>query len=607
MTLYRGIGTTDTTGAVGATQSEEVQTATASQTVFTLTTISFQPGEGNLVIYINGVRQETSAYTEGSDGVTVTFSAGLEVGDTVAFVSGEILSSISGSNATNITYNPVGGTATTVHEELADLRVYTPTGGTATTIAAKLAETVSVLDFGATGDGSTDDTAAIQDAIEYVSGLVTGGGEVIFPAGVYLHDTGFTVEASIITLRFLQGSRLKATAAMNYQIAIGDGVNRKEEIIIIDPYLDGNSLANFGIGDLGTRISGVFGGYFKNHIEYHVLQEPTTADYSEFFFVKRCQGFDAKGLYKHLATSIGRATDTIIEDNVMFRPTLWLASITSGQRFKIQRNMVGSQTAAYSGGVFITASDSHTLTHTAEHIITDLYVESNSTYGTGMEAVVIENQSTTQSVTGCVIDNVRVEPSSKVAIARISNPAAGGSRQHTITGIDPKGGFSSSITIGSNVAYTRISSKNADANLDAYIADSGTYTVINKQLQQAAGKDNPVTTGAVGDIIRNTSNDSLWTRDHDGNYIQVGHGTIVHSETIDIASVASGGTISVVVATISGVTLGDYAQVSFATNVSGLLVTADCRTGQVEVKFYNPTGGAIDLPSTTMRILVTKH
>jgi len=94
MTLYRGIGTTDTTGAVGATQSEEVQTATASQTVFTLTTMTFSRGEGNLVIYINGVRQETSAYTEGVDGVTVTFSAGLEVGDTVAFVSGEILSSM---------------------------------------------------------------------------------------------------------------------------------------------------------------------------------------------------------------------------------------------------------------------------------------------------------------------------------------------------------------------------------------------------------------------------------------------------------------------------------------------------------------------------------
>jgi len=189
MTLYRGIGTTDTTGAVGATQSEEVQTATASQTVFTLTTISFQPGEGNLVIYINGVRQETSAYTEGADGVTVTFSAGLEVGDTVAFVSGEILSSIAGSNATNIAYNPLGGSSTTVHEELADLRVYTPTGGTATTIAAKLGETVSVKDFGAVGDGSTDDTDAIREAI-------AGGGTIKFPDGDYLCDTRNLTAAS---------------------------------------------------------------------------------------------------------------------------------------------------------------------------------------------------------------------------------------------------------------------------------------------------------------------------------------------------------------------------------------------------------------------------
>ena len=43
---------------------------------------------------------------------------------------------------------------------------------------------VTVRDFGATGDGITNDTAAINKAIEKCN--ATGGGDVIFPAGTYL-------------------------------------------------------------------------------------------------------------------------------------------------------------------------------------------------------------------------------------------------------------------------------------------------------------------------------------------------------------------------------------------------------------------------------------
>ena len=52
---------------------------------------------------------------------------------------------------------------------------------------SKLRESVSVKDFGAVGDGVTDDTAAIQSAINYVA--LVGGGEILFPKGIYLAAT----------------------------------------------------------------------------------------------------------------------------------------------------------------------------------------------------------------------------------------------------------------------------------------------------------------------------------------------------------------------------------------------------------------------------------
>lgn len=57
------------------------------------------------------------------------------------------------------------------------------TGAVGRTVNSKFQETISVKDFGAIGDGITDDTAAVQAAVDAVS--VTGGC-VYFPAGTYL-------------------------------------------------------------------------------------------------------------------------------------------------------------------------------------------------------------------------------------------------------------------------------------------------------------------------------------------------------------------------------------------------------------------------------------
>jgi len=63
------------------------------------------------------------------------------------------------------------------------------TGAVATTVQAKLRESVSVKDFGATGDGTTNDTAAIQAALN-------ASAAVYFPKGTYLISSALTIPST---------------------------------------------------------------------------------------------------------------------------------------------------------------------------------------------------------------------------------------------------------------------------------------------------------------------------------------------------------------------------------------------------------------------------
>ena len=156
---------------VNFTTSEEVQIATAGQTVFTLTTMSYQPGTNNLVVYVDGVNQvEGGSYSfVETDSATVTFTSGLHVGAVVKFVSAESLTTI-GSNASLVVYEPAGA------------------GAVITNVQAKLRETVSVKDFGAVGDGVTDDTAAFQAAD-------ANADPYYVPSGTYLITSNLTQQA----------------------------------------------------------------------------------------------------------------------------------------------------------------------------------------------------------------------------------------------------------------------------------------------------------------------------------------------------------------------------------------------------------------------------
>jgi len=163
---------------INFTNQQEIQTATAGQTIFTLTTMQYQPGTGSLSVFVDGVNQygpgAQYAFTETSSTI-VTFVTGLHVGASVKFTTSAINASSYGT-AFDISYTPPF------------------TASVATNVGDKLAQTVSVTDFGAVGDGVTNDTAAIQAAFDYCKN--NGTLELIVPAGTYLITSQITKTTS---------------------------------------------------------------------------------------------------------------------------------------------------------------------------------------------------------------------------------------------------------------------------------------------------------------------------------------------------------------------------------------------------------------------------
>ena len=85
------------------------------------------------------------------------------------------------------------------------IKTQTPSKLKATeTVAAKTMVHLNVRDLGATGDGKTKDTLALQQALDRCSAL--NGGEVFVPAGDYL--TGALILRSNTTLRLEAGASL---------------------------------------------------------------------------------------------------------------------------------------------------------------------------------------------------------------------------------------------------------------------------------------------------------------------------------------------------------------------------------------------------------------
>lgn len=231
------IGTWDNLSGINSNfvnyvNQQEIQTATSGQTVFNLTTMHYLPGTNSLSVFVDGVNQygPGAQYAfEETNSNTVTFASGLHVGAEVKFTSSQIQNA-GAVDASQVSYTPPF------------------TDSVATNVEERLAQTVSVKDFGAVGDGVTDDTDAIQNALN-------ASNYVYVPDGTYLvsnvqlkHEKSFVFGSGTLSQLYTEPAPSPSTGYLLWP-------NGSIEVSIIsvsadvkEVYIDGLSFDASGYG-----------------------------------------------------------------------------------------------------------------------------------------------------------------------------------------------------------------------------------------------------------------------------------------------------------------------------------------------------------------------
>jgi hypothetical protein len=219
--------------------------------------------ENNVNIYVDGVYQNKTTFS--LSGTTVTFSAAPPLNAAIEIVYPTNTDTLNGSDALAITYNQGG------------------TNAQDRNVKQKLQETVSVKDFGAVGDGVTNDTAAVS---AWLDNLLTTANKGYVPEGQYLLSSQVAKTTTNINLT-IEGAGIGIS-----QFLVGNGtggislVSTDKETEV---YISGvEFIANQTNAGVGLQITMPEGGNRHNRsvvlrdVKFSVINETDATNYGYF-------------------------------------------------------------------------------------------------------------------------------------------------------------------------------------------------------------------------------------------------------------------------------------------------------------------------------------
>lgn len=240
------------------------------------------------------------------------------------------------------------------------------TGSVVRNVQDKLEEFVSVKDFGAVGDGLTDDTAAIQAAID-------SGGTIVFPVGTYKITSALTITNSNLVLSgygatlHMVGNTGSFEEYDCYAIVFNGSTSTQENIVIQGFKFTGEN--NWGgiwsiYSDL---VKGWDGGVFGNVNEDNYISrkdviirdiEVTGAYYSAIYLTSTSAtltNIKAVDCLNSLQTYVvgARAANNLIFQNIIVESSSGKAVATSYADYVVYDNIIVKQDEENTLGIYV--------------------------------------------------------------------------------------------------------------------------------------------------------------------------------------------------------------------------------------------------------------